>query len=227
MAGDGSAADGTASGASDADAGDGSATAGSGPGTASSEAESVESAYGADGTAAADPDADDGDAYGGVVGAAPYAVRASESWLLRAYAVVGVLLTLLVALLFSLGVVVLLGETGGAVGGSFTFSRAFFVFVGFLVVVPLVAPLLFVARRHRRGRGDAGYDATLGALGFGFVASLYVALVISVPPSLRQPADGPLAPVVDALYALPALAGLVPPTAVAVVMWLVARRWRQ
>ncbi len=195
MAGDGSAADGTADGASGADAD-----------------------YGA---------TDDGDAYGGVLGAMPYAVRASDSWLFRAYAVVGALLALVVALLFSLGVVVLLGETSGVAGGSFTFSRAFFVFVGFLVVVPLVAPLLFVARRHRRGGGDARYDATLGALGFGFVASLYVALVTSVPAELQQPADGPLAPVVDALYAIPAPAGLVPPTAVALVMWLVARRWRQ
>ncbi|WP_226011003.1 hypothetical protein [Halomicrobium salinisoli] len=218
MAGDGSAADGTADGASAADAGDG-----SGPGTASGEAES---AYDADGAAATDPDADD-DAYGGVLGAVPYAVRASDSWLFRGYAVLGALLALLVTLLFSLGVVVLLGETSGVAGGSFTFSRAFFVFVGFLVVVPLVAPLLFVARRHRRGRGDARYDATLGALGFGFVASLYVALVISVPPELQQSADGPLAPVVDALYGLPPLAGLVPPTAVALAIWLVARRWRQ
>lgn len=168
----------------------------------------------------------DDDAYGGLFGAFPYAFRASESWLFRGYAVLGGLAALLTALLFGLALVALLGDTAGAGGGSFSFVRAFFVFVGLLVVAPLVAPVLFVARRTRRGRPDRQFDAVLGGLGFLFIGSLYVAGVISTPAAQQQPPTGSvLEPVVVALYSLPRLAGLVPPLVVAGAIVLVARRW--
>jgi len=90
-------------------------------------------------------------------------------------------------------------------------------------VAPLLAPILFVARRHRRGVSTARYDATLAALGYLFVGSLYLALVISTPAEQQELVTGAFAPLVEFFYGLPRLAGLVPPLAVAVLIVLAGR----
>lgn len=149
-------------------------------------------------------------AYRGLPGAFPYAVRASDSWLFRAYAIGGGLLAAGVAVMFLFALVDVLASTSGAVGGTFTFVRAFFLVVALLVLAPIVAPVLLVARRHRRTGNDRRYDAALAVAGFTFVASLAVGLVASVPPGLQQPGAGP---VVGALYAVPAAAALAFPVA--------------
>jgi multisubunit Na+/H+ antiporter MnhG subunit len=95
-------------------------------------------------------DAADSDAYGGLLGAFPYAARASESRLFRVYAPVAALLAGLLTLLFGLSLLALVAGTAGMRGGSVTLSRAFFVLVGLLVAAPVVAAALFDARRHRR-----------------------------------------------------------------------------
>lgn len=165
------------------------------------------------------------DTYDGLFGAFPYALRSSESYLLRSYVVVGGLAALSTALLFTLALVVLLGETVGVGGGQFSFVRAFFIFVGMLVVAPLVAPVLFVARRIRRGTADRRFAFTMGLLGYGFLGSLYVGAVISAPTAQQTlPANPVLAAVVGGLYALPRLAGIVPPLLVALAMVVLARR---
>ncbi|MFC4356932.1 hypothetical protein ACFO0N_03100 [Halobium salinum] len=160
--------------------------------------------------------------YGGLFGAFPYAFRASDSWFFRSYVLLSALTSLLVGLLVAAGVVVLLGNTASFSGGSITLSRAFYIVVGLLVVGPILAPTLFVARRHRRGwssDGD-GYDVALALSGYAFLASLYVGLVVSIPPEFQQ---GDAGGVVQLLYALPPLAGLVPPLAAAGGIYLVHR----
>lgn len=171
------------------------------------------------------------DDYRGVVGAFPYAFRASDSLLFRTYVALGGLLTVAVSLLFIAAVVGVIAGTTGGRGGSLTLSRSFFAVVGLFVVVPLVAPVLFVARRHRRARerGDAvagPYDAALAAGGYLFVLALYVGLVISVPPAQQTTPTGALAPLIAALYALPQLAGVVPPLLAAAVILLAHRSLR-
>jgi ascorbate-specific PTS system EIIC-type component UlaA len=144
--------------------------------------------------------------------------------LFRSYAVVGGLLTLLVTVLFVAAVVGVIAATTGGRGGSLTLSRSFIALVGLLVVAPLLAPVLLVARRHRRGESDGpAYDAALGIAGYLFVLALYVGLVISVPPAQQSIPTGPLAPVVAALYALPQLAGLGPPVGAALAIPVVHR----
>ena len=85
------------------------------------------------------------DDYGGVLGAFPYAFRTSDSLLFRSYVVLGGLLTVAVSLLFVAAVIGVIAGTTGGQGGSLTLSRSFFAVVGLFVVVPLVAPVLFVA----------------------------------------------------------------------------------
>lgn len=153
-------------------------------------------------------------AYRGLPGAFPYAVRQSESWLFRAYAVVGGLLAALVGLGFLIALVVLLARTSGAAGGTFTFSRAFLLVVGLFVVAPVVAPVLLVARRHRLGGSDRRYDAALAVAGFAYVLALYLGVVASMPECFvidgqrecPSPPSGPLGPAVAALYAVPPVA---------------------
>lgn len=158
------------------------------------------------------------DSYRGVFGAIPYAIRATESWTMRLYGVVGALTAGLIATVVTLALVVWMAETAEVQSGTFLFSRSLYVIAGFVAVAPLLAPLLFVARRHRRGDPvKPGYDRNLAYGGFAFLASLYLGLVISAPAELRDPTESI---VVSALYALPQPVGVVPPLAAAfLVFW--------
>jgi hypothetical protein len=164
------------------------------------------------------------DDYRGVLGAFPYAFRASDSLVFRSYVAVGAVATAAVSLLFVAAVIGVIAGTTGGRGGSLTLSRSFFAVVGLLVVAPLVAPVLLVARRHRREGGSEGrYDAALATTGYLFLLSLYVGLVISVPPAQQTTPVGSLSPVVATLYALPQVAGVGPPLLAAVVVGLCHR----
>jgi hypothetical protein len=152
-------------------------------------------------------------AYRGVLGAFPYALRASDSWIFRSYALVSVVVGGGLGLLFTFGLVVLIAQTASIAGGSLTLSRAFYVVVGLLLVLPVVTPTLLVARRHRREGSTPRYDAALALAGYLLVASLYVGLVITVPADQQTVPEGALAPVVTALYDLPPVAAVGPPLA--------------
>lgn len=161
--------------------------------------------------------------YSGLLTAIPYALRTSRSWLFKGYVVLGGLSALVITVLMTFALVTLIARTANVAGGSLTLSRAFYVVVGLFVVGPLLAPILLVARRHRRVGSDERYDALLALSGFVFLASLYVGLVISVPPGQQEPVSGALARVIEALYALPQIAGLLPPTLAAAFIALVHR----
>jgi hypothetical protein len=165
--------------------------------------------------------------YRGIFGAFPYAFRASDSLLFRSYVVLSAFVAALVTVLFGLALVVLVGQTAGAVGGSLTLSRTFYIVVALFVVAPVVAPTLFVARRHRRGEArDDAYDVALALAGYLFVGSLYVGLVATVPEAQQTTTSGAVAPVVRLLYDLPPVAGIVPPLVCALLIYLVHRTLR-
>lgn len=167
---------------------------------------------------------DDGAAYSGLLTAIPYAIRASSSRLFMGYVVIGTLATVVVTVLMALALVVVFGATAtGTGGGSLTLSRAFYVVVGLFVVGPMLAPTLLVARRHRREGSTERYDAALALAGFAFLGSLYLGLLVSVPPGQQQSVGGVLAPLVEFFYGLPQLAGLVPPVLAAGLIALAHR----
>lgn len=157
--------------------------------------------------------------YNGIFGAFPYAIRASDSWTFRIYAVGATLVSVGITVTVGMGLVVLMGETQNAGGGLFAFSRSMFVLVAFGAVTPLIAPILLVARRHRRDEPvSEGYDASLAATGVVFLILLYTGLVISTPAKLQADVTGVTAPVVRGLYTLPQIAGFGPPTLGAVLV---------
>jgi len=170
--------------------------------------------------------------YSGVVSAFPFAIRESDSRLFTAYATLSGLLTALLTFYFGAAIAVAAANTLGAGAGTFSFVRSFYVFVGFLVVTPVVGPVLFVAREHRRGRGDARYDRRMAALGFTYMLAIYVAAVISMPAEFvldgeivtRPEPTGVLAPLVAVLYAMPPLSSVLPPVLVALAMYVLDRR---
>lgn len=170
---------------------------------------------------------DEGDrrSTGGLLRSFPDSFRASDSALFRSYAVLAGLLGLLAALLFAAALIVWFVSTLGS-SALVTSSNALIGVVAVFVLGPLFAPVLLVARRHRRGRPDARYDRRLALAGYLFVASLYVGLVISVPPDQQEPVSGALAPVVGFLYGLPQVVGVVPPLLAAGLLWLVHRASR-
>lgn len=141
--------------------------------------------------------------YRGLPGAFVFAFRRSDSHVFRAYAVTGAVLGVVVAVFFLLALVSWVGSAG-AFGQS-----AFLAVLGLLVLLPLVAPVLVVARRHRRSTTDRRADATLGLAGFAVVVSVWLALFVSDPNPHRT--TGVLAPALDAIDALPRSAWPVPP----------------
>jgi hypothetical protein len=188
----------------------------------------TESAEGDAGTDASTGSPGDPDAsYRGIFGAFPYAFRQSDSRLFKSYVLLGSLLAGFVTVLFVFAVIGIVARTTGTQGGVFTFSRAFFVFVGFVVVLPLIAPVISTARRHRRGtKGTVSLargDYLLAAMGYLFIFALYLGLVISTPEAQQETVSGVLAPVATALYGLPRLFGLVPPVAVGLGIYLAHR----
>src|SRR6056297_2410196 len=167
------------------------------------------------------------DSYSGLLTAFPYAFRASDSRLFKSYAVVAAVLGGLFAFLMTGALVVLVGNTAGARGGSLTLSRTFYVVLGLFVFFPLVAPVLLVARRHRREAPVRDrYDTALAASGYAFAISVYLGVVASMPAEFRvgdslttrpEP-SGVFAPVVEALYALPPTFSWVVPLAGALLV---------
>lgn len=154
--------------------------------------------------------------YRGLPGAFTYAFRRSDSWLFRSYVVVSALVGGFTALLLLLGLVTWLAGPTGLAG-----QNALLGVIGILVLAPLVAPVLFVARRHRFGDDRPRVDRLFGLAGYAFVLSIYLALLITDPS--RHVVAGPLQGPVAALDALPRGYGLVPPAVAAAAIVLIAR----
>lgn len=174
------------------------------------------------------------DEYGGLLGAFPYAFRKSDSRLFRAYAVLGGGLAAVLTVFFAFALVVTIASTATLSGGTLTFVRSVFILFGFLVVAPLVAPVLFVARHHRRTGNDPRYDSGLAAAGVVYLVTLYLGAIASMPAEFvldgevttRPEPSGVTATVVDVLYAVPEFLSWTIPLAGVLVIVLVHRRLR-
>jgi hypothetical protein len=174
------------------------------------------------------------DEYSGLLGAFPYAFGRSESRLFRAYVVVGGLLAVVLSVFFTFALVVAIAGTANFSGGTITFVRSIFVVLGFLVVAPLLAPVLFVARRHRREGSDPRYDTALALTGGAYVLTLYLGAIASMPAEFeldgevtaRPEPSGVTAPLVEALYAMPEVLSWTLPLTGAALIYLVHRRFR-
>jgi hypothetical protein len=164
--------------------------------------------------------------YAGLLGSFRYSYGESDSYAYRAYVLVSAALGVALTLLFTFALIGLIAATLGA-SETITLVRSFLVLVALLVIAPVFAPVLLVARRHRTKQGaDASYDAALAVGGYLFIAALYLGLVISVPPEHQQATTGAFAVVVGALYGLPQPLGLLPPVLAGVAIVLLHRRFR-
>lgn len=171
-------------------------------------------------------EADGENTYGGLLGSFRYSYGASDSRIYKGYVFVSAALGLALTLLFTLALIGVIAATLGA-SETITLVRAFFVLVALLVIAPILAPVLLVARRHRKrlGTGET-YDTAVAVGGFLFVGALYLGLVISVPPEYQEPTAGGLGVLVDILYGIPQSLGLLPPVVSVIVIALLHRRFR-
>ncbi|WP_435155373.1 hypothetical protein [Haladaptatus sp. DFWS20] len=160
------------------------------------------------------------DEYSGLFGAFRYSFRATDSNVFRLYVLVSFVLGFILGLTFVLALIFWFVETLGH-SALDTTSNAFLGVVAMFVLGPLFAPVLFVARRHRRGEATVStYDTLLALGGFLFVVSLYAGLIITVPPEYQTANAGVIG---EFLYSLPQLFGLVPPLAAALVIFAIHR----
>ncbi|WP_227374692.1 hypothetical protein [Haladaptatus halobius] len=160
------------------------------------------------------------DDYSGLLGAFRYSFRASDSLAFRLYVFVSFVLGSFLAIIFVLALVFWFTEVLGQ-SALRTTSNAFLGVIALFVLGPLFAPVLFVARRHRRGETPRpAYDTLLALAGFVFVVSLYVGIVITVPPEYQSPNPGAVG---GFLYSLPQLYGLVPPLVATLLIFALHR----
>ncbi|MFC4450990.1 hypothetical protein [Halorussus aquaticus] len=146
----------------------------------------------------------------------------TDSRLLKSYVVVSALLGALVGVLLLLAIPVWVFNTAGG-SELATFSRAFLVVAGVLLLVALAAPVYSAGQRHARGTASARADASLALAGYVFVLSLYVSLLISAPPGQRETPPALVAPAVEFLYSLPATYAVAPPLLAAALILVVHR----
>ncbi|NHN60167.1 MULTISPECIES: hypothetical protein [Halorussus] len=146
----------------------------------------------------------------------------TDSRLLKSYVVVSAVLGALFAILLLLAIPVWVLNTAGG-SELATFSRAFLLVGGVLLVVALVMPVYSAGRRHARGTATARADALLALAGYLFVLSLYASLLISAPPAQREAPPAVLAPVVELLYSLPPTYAVAPPLLAVALVLLVHR----
>jgi hypothetical protein len=144
----------------------------------------------------------------------------TDSRLLQLYVLVSALLGGLVALLLLLALPVWIFNTAGG-SELATFSRAFLVVGGVLLLAVLAAPVVFSARRHARGTANWRTDYMLAVSGYLFVLSLYLALIVSAPPDQRGTPPAVVAPAVEFLYSLPATYAVTPPLLAALLIVVV------
>lgn len=139
-----------------------------------------------------------------VARAVGYAVLRADSWTLRTYALIALLGSAFVTVLVLLAVPTwMLAAEGGPIE---RIAVAFLVLLGLGFVALALAPVLFVDRRRRSGRPER--QRAHGLAGYGYLLAAFLGLVASAPADARSDPSGALAPVVDALYALPRAAGL-------------------
>lgn len=150
-------------------------------------------------------------------------VRSSDSVLLRSYTVVSALVGLFMIALVLLGLPIWIAQTEGQTALNMI-GRALLPLVGLALLAPLVGPVLYAAKNREKGRSDRRGDAALGLAGYLFVTSMYLALVISAPPESRSDPPALVAPIIEFLYGLPALAGLLPPVIGAILIFVV-QQW--
>ncbi|WP_321112019.1 hypothetical protein [Halorussus salinisoli] len=157
-----------------------------------------------------------------LLGAFRRAFTETDSRLLQSYVAVSFLLGSLLAILLLLALPVWVFNTAG--GSEFaTFSRAFLVVGGVLLLVALIAPVVSAGRQHARGTATVRADVSLALAGYLFILSLYVSLLISAPPDQREAPPALVAPVVDFLYSLPPVYAVAPPLLAAALVGVVHR----
>lgn len=159
-----------------------------------------------------------GEPYSGLFGAYRFAFERSDSLLFRAYVVVSALCGAYVSLLLVLAAVSWLA-TPGALG-----EKALLGVIGVVVLAPLFAPVLIVARRYRLGHDRPGMDRVFALAGIAFVLSLFVALVVTDPTAHSSP--GPVGDVLGFLGGLPATVGLGAPMAGTLLIYVAVRYTR-
>jgi hypothetical protein len=157
-----------------------------------------------------DPDAETSGSRSVVIGSFRRAFAETDSWLLTSYVALSAVLGGLIALLLLLALPVWIFNTAGG-SELATFSRAFLVVGGVLLLAVLALPVVSSGRRHARGTASWRADYLLAVSGYLFVASLYVSLLISAPPDQRGTPPDAIAPAVEFLYSLPAIYAVGPP----------------
>ncbi|MFB6253343.1 MAG: hypothetical protein ABEI06_01895 [Halobacteriaceae archaeon] len=164
------------------------------------------------------------DIYSGIVGMFPYAYRNSHSRIFKSYLIIGGIIIGLISLLMVFALISIIGATANVSGGTIALSRAFFILVGLTVIMPLLTPIIGVARHLRyRENTSIRFEQRLALGGFLYIFLLYIGLIISTPAVHQQTPPRIIEPLVTGLYSLPTILGIFPPLVGAIIILIFYR----
>lgn len=149
-------------------------------------------------------------------------LQGGRSWVLRTYAIVGLVLIILSTVLIVLALPTWVAQTEGTTA-TLALGQALLVLAGLAVITAFFLPLYLATRRLPDPGEDIKGERLYGGFGYAIVLSIYLSLLISAPADARGEPPASIAPVIEGIYALDPIFALVPPVLVVVGLLLVDR----
>lgn len=159
-----------------------------------------------------------------LAGAVRSSLRRGRSRVLRTYAIVAALVSVFTASLILLALPGWIARTDGT-AATLMLAPGVLLLAGIAVIGMVMAPLLLATRRVPDPGKRRRLEALYGGFGYAVLLSLYAAMIISAPADQLGGSPAALEPAVDALNALPTVAGVVPPMVTVALFLLVDRRY--
>lgn len=157
-----------------------------------------------------------------ILGATRGCLASGRSIVLRAYAVIGLVLILLSSLLVILALPTWIAIAEGT-SATLMLGQGLLLLGGLLVVVAFFLPI-YLAHRHLPPPGDDPWGERLyGGFGFAIVLAVYLGLIISAPPDARGNPPSAIAWAIEPLYGINPVIGVLPPVATIIALVVVDR----
>ena len=159
-----------------------------------------------------------------VLAAVRSCLQRDRSPVLRTYAIVALVVSIFALVLLLLALPTWMAHPSGT-SALLMLAPGLLALGGLAVIAALVAPVLLAHRRVPDPGAEPTTEFVYGLFGYAVVVALYAALIISAPEGARGDPPSGLEPLIEPLYGLHPLVGIVPPVVVVGLLLLVDRRF--
>lgn len=149
-------------------------------------------------------------------------IRRDRSYVLRTYAIVGLLVSLFALALLLLALPTWIAQAGQT-SATLMLAQGLLFLGGIGVIAAVMAPLLLAHRRLPTAGENGRLEMVYGGLGYVLILAVYTSFIISAPSDELGESPSLLEPIVSSLNALDPLLAVVPPLAVLLLLLYVDR----